>query len=90
MLWSENIICISFLRKVVRFVLWPSVWSTVITVPCVFEKNVVFSSDSVLDETVLTPGRLMRLDEKVCSCLGVKRRVSCNQIVDCTLLRLMR
>ena len=53
-----------------------------VTVPCVFEKSVFFSFNSVLDETILTPGRLMRLDKMSRS----KNTDSC-QIVGCTLLK---
>lgn len=53
-LWSENMTClIPFIWKIVGFVLWPSVWSAVVVIAYVFKKNVFFSSDSILDETML-------------------------------------
>lgn len=36
LLWSENILCtITFLLNMLWFILWPRIWSFLVTVPCV-------------------------------------------------------
>lgn len=42
------------------FVLWPDVCSNVLISPYPFKKNIFFSSDSVLDETMSAKGGWMR------------------------------